>query len=414
MDIKFKIFEGTQAYLHRLEFRGNTRTRDRVLRRNILIGEGSIFNTALVKQSISRVDYLGYIDEVEPDIVPLADPSQIDVTIHLNDTKQTEIQLAGGYSDYEGFYGTLGLSEHNLFGRGQSISISATQGKRTESFKLSFADEWIFDRPYYGSLSVWDTTKDYDYSSQRSRGGSVTVGRGLIWNISTRLGYKYERNRVFDIDETASDEIQNLAGEQVTSSMTSIWIRDTLNDRRDPTKGTYSRYYFEYAGKVFGGDNSFYKTGFSWSFYKPLKKNLVFDFRSEINYAHGLDGQSLPFYERFRMGGPRSIRGYEDNSIGPWDEYSQNLGGNKSLLLSTELLIPIAGPLKTVLFIDAGDVYAKNESMDIRTLRPSTGVEIRFTIPGFYIPLRFIWGYNLDPLVDDDRNDFQFTMGTSF
>ena len=124
--------------------------------------------------------------------------------------------------------------------------------------------------------------------------------------------------------------------------------------------------------------------------YWSLTKKLVFALKGELNIANGMEGDDLPFYERFRLGGPHSIRGYEDYSVGPMDEYGQNLGGNKSLKLSAELQIPIAQPLKLIFFIDAGDSWASEDEINIRTLRPSTGFKVRFFMPGFGVPLRFI------------------------
>ncbi|MBN1355628.1 outer membrane protein assembly factor BamA [bacterium] len=412
VDVTFRIIEGEQAFLHRLEFKGNDRTRDRVLRRNFRLEEGDVFNTAKIKQSISRIQYLGYIDEVVPEIKPLSDPTEVDIVVSLNDSKQTEIQVAGGYSGYEGLYGTLGLSEHNLFGRGQEFNFSLTSGKRRKTFSVSFIDEWILDRPYLGSVSIWDTERDYDYSKRRSRGGSLMGGRALKFNLSSRLGYKWEINTVYDVDEDASEDVIDVEGDQVTSSLTGILIHETLDNRRDPTRGTKTQLTLEFAGGILGGDNHFYKSELAWSYFHPLPKNFVMALYGEITYANGLEGEELPFYERYFLGGPRTVRGYQEQSIGPWDEYGQNLGGNKSLRLSAELHIPIAAPLKAILFADAGDAYFKDDRYDIRSLRPSIGFEVRFYVPGFWIPLRFIWGYNLDPLEDEDRNDFQFTMGT--
>jgi outer membrane protein insertion porin family len=412
VDLFFKIEEGDQTFLHKLEFAGNSRTRDRVLRRNFTVTEGSVFNTAKIKQSIARIQYLGYIDEVTPEIKPQIDPKKVDVVVNLNDSKQTELQLAGGYSAYERFYGMFGISEHNLFGRGQDLNFSNTLGKRRQTFQVSFTDEWLFDRPYYGSVSVWNTVRDYDYSKNRSRGGSLTTGRALGYNFSTRLGYKWEINTVYDVDEDADEDIQTRIGDQITSSVTTSLIYDSLDNRREPSTGSYGLVSFEYAGGAFGGDNDFYKSEMTYTFFKSLPKNLVFSLEGEVNYGDGWNGDDLPFYERFLLGGPNSVRGYRERSIGPWDEFGQNLGGNKALRFCAELHIPIAGPLKTILFIDAGDSYAVNDSIDFRTLRPSTGLEVRFFVPGFWIPLRFIWGYNLDPLENEDVNDFQFAMGT--
>lgn len=414
VDITFKVHEGKQAFLHRLEFHGNSRTRDRVLRRNFAIPEGGVLNTALLKSSIARINYLPYIDEVVPEIVPQIDPTEIDVDITLADNRQTEIQLSGGYSGYNKLYGTLGLSEHNLFGRGQELNVSATAGERSESFRFSFIDEWIMDRPYYGSFGVWSNREEYDYSTQRKRGGSLVGGRSFGNGFSTRLGYTYERNRVYDISDNADEDVQDLEGTQVTSSVTSTWIYNSLNDKLSPSAGMYGSLSLELAGSVMGGDNDFYKARLSLSKYWSLPRKLVFAIKSEMNYADGMSGEDLPFYERFRLGGPHSIRGYEDYSVGPQDEYGQNLGGNKAMEVSAELQVPIAQPLKLIFFLDAGDAWSKEDTIDLRTLRPSTGFEVRFFMPGFGVPLRFIWGYNLDPYEGENRNDFQFSMGTSF
>ncbi|MBN1295202.1 outer membrane protein assembly factor BamA [bacterium] len=414
VNITFNIVEGMQAFLHRLEFKGNNRTRDRVLRRNFAITEGDVFNTALVKTSIARINYLPYIDEVMPEIVPQVDPSQVDVLISLADNRQTEIQLAGGYSGYNELYGTVGLSEHNLFGRGQEINVSATVGKRSESFRFAFIDEWIMDRPYYGSMGIWNTKEEYDYSDQKKRGGSIVGGRSFGRGFSTRLGYTYERNTVYNVSENADDDVKDLEGTQITSSLTSTWIYTSLNDKLDPSTGFYASASVELAGDFLGGENDFYKARMNITRYWSLPRRLIFSLKGELNVADGMNGDDLPFYERFRLGGPHSIRGYEDYSVGPVDEYGQSLGGNKAVEVSAELQVPIAQPLKLVFFLDAGDSWAAEDHIDIRSLRPSTGFEVRFFMPGFGIPLRFIWGYNLDPYENENRNDFQFTMGTSF
>ncbi len=414
VDITFSIIEGKQAFLNRLEFIGNYRTKDRVLRRNFIIPEGRVFNTAQLQSSIGRLQYLAYIDNVVPDIEPQVDPTKIDVMISLSDNRQTEIQLAGGYSGYNKLYGTLGLSEHNLFGRGQELNLSATSGSRSDTVRFSFIDEWVMDRPYYGSISAWNSRERYDNSTQRKQGGSVFVGRGVGSLFSTRLGYTFEHNRIYDISASADENVKMLEGTQITSSLTHLWILNTLNNKLDPTKGWYGTVSFQFAGSILGGDNDFYKTYLSVSKYWSLPRRLVFSLQGRFNYGAGLRGKELPYYELFRLGGPYTVRGYKDYGIGPVGEAGYVLGGNKSLLLSSELQIPIARPLKLVFFIDAGDAWDTKDHVDLRTLRPSTGFEVRFFMPGFGIPLRFIWGYNLDPHENESRNDFQFTMGRMF
>ncbi len=133
-----------------------------------------------------------------------------------------------------------------------------------------------------------------------------------------------------------------------------------------------------------------------------------------MDYANGFSGHALPNFERYFLGGPRTVRGFSEYSIGPKDENGDNEGGNKSLLFNTELIIPIAGPLKTVIFFDAGDAYRVDQPYDLRTLRPGAGVELRFYVPAFYVPLRFIWGFNLDRMENEDASLFEFTLGTFY
>ncbi len=426
VNILFQIEEGEKIYLNRLEFKGNLRTRDKVLRREIPLTEGDVFNTMAFRLGVQKIHFLGYIQDIVPDVQPAAAADELDVVVSVNDTHPTELQLSGGYSSADKLFGTFGISEHNLFGRGQELNFQVTASKIRTTFQLKFSDDWLFDTRTHGSISLWNQDRTYELLKKRSRGGSIFGGRPLFWGIAGRLGYSYELNKIYDRedesdsdidDDNGSDTFDSIYGSQddrtTTSSITQYFFRDRRDNQREPTRGTYNRFSFEYAGGFLGGTNDFYKLEYEASIYIPLGK-LVWLLHAEIDYADGHHNQVLPYFERYFLGGSRTVRGFREDSIGPKDSYGNNLGGNKALLFNTELIIPIAGPLKAVLFFDAGDAYADDASYDLRTMRPGAGVEIRFFVPQFWVPLRFIWGYNLDRYQNEDLTEFQFTLGTFF
>jgi len=412
-DVTWNIREGSQAYLHRLEFKGNNKTRDKVLRRAIGLSENDVFDSMRFRAGMERLNYLGYITDVTPEVEPGPSPEQLDVTVSVNDSRQTEVQLSGGYSSADRLFGTISLSEHNLFGRGQELSLSATSSRLRTTFELSFSDEYLFDSANYGSISIWNTTRRYPVYRRKVIGSTVAVGRPLFERFAGRIAYKYEINRIYDVDEDSIDDLKDELGTSITSGIINYLLRDARDNRREPTRGTYNRLSCEVAGGAFGGDNYFYKAEWESSYYKSFGK-LVFMVHGEVDYADGFSGRDLPNFERYYLGGPRTLRGFQEYSIGPLDENGDNVGGNKALVLNSEFIIPIAGPLKTVLFFDAGDAYRIDQPFDLRTLRTSAGAELRFFVPAFWVPLRFIWGFNLDPYENEDSSIFEFTLGTFY
>ncbi len=271
-DVTWRIREGLEARLHRLEFKGNAKTRDKVLRRAMGMSENDVFDSLRFRNGMSRLNYLGYITDVVPEVDSGPSPTDLDVTVNVNDSRQTEIQLSGGYSSVDKFVGTLSLTEKNLFGRGQEMNLSASTGKYRTSFQLSFSDEYLFDTRNYGSFGLWNTTRQFPVYRRRVVGGSIAVGRPLFGRISGRLGYKYEVNNLFDVDEEKQEDLAEDIGKSRTSSVTQYLLRDTRDNRLEPKRGNYTRFSFEVAGGALGGDNYFYKTEVEHTWYVPLGK----------------------------------------------------------------------------------------------------------------------------------------------
>jgi outer membrane protein insertion porin family len=418
VNIQMQIDEGLVAYVNSIEFEGNTRTRDKVLRRELALYEGDVFKSGLFRYSLSRLQALGYIAELTPDVKPASNSKDLDIAIKLNDTRQTELQLGGGYRSPDGMFGQLSISEHNFMGYGQSLSLSVAASKRIQNYTFQFQEPYLFDTNYSGAISLFrvdQSPTEFRLYREGRTGGRVTVGKSFMRYFSTRLSYGFQ---VTDLSDFRADEtnanLLDFAGTSSTSSLILSSSRNSLNNRRDPTRGSSSYIEAELAGFVLGGENNYYKIEAQSVHYFPVTDKLTYAVRGRIGYAGSFRGHELPFFERFRLGGERSVRGFGNYSIGPLNESGNNLGGNKELLINQELIVPLADPLRVVLFLDAANVYSDKAGFDVTNLRSSAGVEVRFFIPQFWVPIRFIWGWKLDRKGDEQPSDFTFSIGTTF
>jgi outer membrane protein insertion porin family len=418
VDIHFVITEDQVAYVHRIEFQGNTRTRDKVLRRELALYEGDVFKSGLFKYGISRLQALGYVTEVSPDVKPTEDRRELDINVKLNDTRQTELQLGGGFRNPDGFFGTLSVSEHNFLGYGQELNLSVAASKQIQNYDFSFSEPYLFDTNYSGAVSVFRVEQAptaFRPYRERQTGGRVTLGKYLLRSVQARVSYGFQVTKLSEFD--VNEDNQNLlefAGTSSTSSLVLSASRNSLNNRRDPTQGNSSYVSAELAGFTLGGDNNYFKLEAQTVQYFALGSKLTYAVRGRIGYAGSFLGYDLPFFERFRLGGERSLRGFQNYSVGPLNQNLDNLGGNKEFLINQELVVPLADPLRVVLFMDTGNVFSEQEGYDLTDLRSSAGVEVRFFIPQFWVPIRFIWGWKLNKKVNEDPSDFTFSIGTTF
>ncbi len=418
VDIEFTVSEDRVAYVRSIEFEGNTRTRDKVLRRELRILEGDVFKSSLFRYSLSRIQALGYITELVPDVQPTENRRDLDIKIKLNDTRQTEFQFGGGFRSVDGFFGTLSIAERNFLGYGQNVSLSVSASQRSQNYDFSFSEPYLFDSRYAVGANLFRFERSpttYRNFREKRTGARLTFGRHLFERFQARMSYGYQVTSLSEFDSNEANlNLLELEGISSTSSVTFSASRNTLNNARDPSLGSSTYLSTELAGYVLGGDNNYFKVQAQTVRYFPVAGKLTFAIRARAGYAGSFRGHSLPFFERYRLGGERSIRGFENYSVGPLNQNGDNLGGNKELLLNTEFIVPIADPLRLVLFFDAGNVYSEDEPYDLVDMRKSAGIEVRFFIPQFWVPIRFIWGWKLDKKDNEDPSDFTFSIGTTF
>jgi outer membrane protein insertion porin family len=411
VNVTFNIIEGDLVYLNRLEFRGNTFTKDKVIRREMLMREGDRFSLALFKDSILRMSQLGLVEPVgEPEIKPNPeDPNKMDVIMNIKELQRNNIQFSAGYSGYEGTFIALSYSTVNFLGAGEKLELMLQHGKRIKNYMFGFSEPYFLDQPVSLGFNIYNRNVIYPYLfDQKAKGINFTTGGRIKGYLRGNLTYAYEY-----IDITADEGSYYAAwgGGYAVSSITPSLYRSTVNSPLTPTRGSLYSVSSKFAGGFLGGQLNFIKPRFEWTFYHPLVLNHVIGFHIEYQFIKVFGDSNIPVWEKFFLGGERSIRGYEIYSIRGDD----NTGGEKSLVFNAEYIIPMGGPLYAIFFYDLGNAFGRDQKIGFNNLYSSTGLEMRIFVPALRVPFRLIFSYNnRKPRADDSNFAFRFAIGTTF
>lgn len=443
IDIPIQVEENGQFFINRIEFTGNNYTRDKVIRRELLVQEGELLRVTRFRDSIDRIYRLGFFDDLKPNIVPTeGKENRADITIDVKENKRNEIRVGGGYSEFEGFFGNVVFSTKNLFGTGKIFTVNIQSGSRYDNYGLEILEPYFLDRPISLGFSLYKTRANYYDTTiynyiQETTGGSLTGGFNIYHDFKGLLTYAYQVvNITAPPGSTAVDPVleQIFPGytlqqnDRTESRMIPQLIRSTINNPNDPTRGTRLLVTNIVTGGIFGGEVNYYKPSITWTQYiRGLSKKHYFAYNIETAYGTGFGGQLLPYYERYYLGGERSIRGYDSRFVSPVQINPTNkqpflAGGNKSFVANVEYVIPIGGPLKFATFLDYGNAFLENQSINFTDMRGSTGFELRFLAPFLSTPFRFIYAYNfnrgdlmlLPQTYQPKRTLFRFSVGTTF
>ena len=433
-DIEIKISEGDQYRVGRMEFEGNTRTRDKVLRREFRIQEGTLLNMGAIKGSLFKVNQLGYFKLNEEDPITFenfdTEKKTVDVKVKGAESDRTELQVGAGWSETYGFFGQLSVRTQNFLGRGETVGLSFQSGRYQDEYGLSYYIPWWLDRPQSIGLQLFKSDLNYSQyttqqSERRSEGAVLTYGRnfGLFGSGSISYTRSESQDRLFytgplDVIVEQTYDISN-------SSIQPVYTFDSRDSRLETTRGWNLVGSLEYAGGFLGGDNYFWRPEVHLSRFQPLTNTPIKTLLA-LNLEAGLvspfDGREVVPLERYYMGGENSIRGFQFRSIYVTDEVTglpvlqdgYFKGGDKFIQMNVELQVLIGGPFRVILFADGGNVYDDDQSIDISRLRTSAGGELRIFVPIFGAPLRFIYSSNLDPQPLDRFESFQFSIGATF
>jgi len=439
VNISFNIYEGDVVYLHRLEIRGNTYTKDKVIRRELLLREGDRFSLALFKDSLLRMKQLGLVElEKDPDIRPKPDdPTQMDVTLYVKELQRNNIQFTAGYSGYYGTFVALSYETVNFMGAGENLSLMFQYGKNLKNYSFGFTEPYIFDRPLSLGFSIYNRYMIYPgLFNQKTKGINLQFSARVkgYWRANLVYGFDYidvslpsEEDQYYFYDPYFYGSYYSGypryypggymygLGSYHMSSISGTVYRSTVDSPLTPSRGTLYLIGTKFAGSFLGGDISLLKPRFEFTHYQPLFRNQTLGFHLEYSFIKRIGDSQVPFWERFFLGGEMSIRGYDIYSIGPRGESGTNIGGEKSIVCNAEYIIKVGGPLYTILFFDIGNAYAPNQKVNIHNLYSSTGLEFRIFVPALRVPFRLIFAYNSPKLPYEDSNfNFRFAIGTTF
>lgn len=442
VNLTYFVEPGKKVYVRRINFIGNYKTNDEVLRREMRLMEGAELSNSKLERSKVRLQRLAYIEEVnvDKDPVPGTD-DMVDVNITVSERLSGSFNIGAGYSQNQGFVFNMGLQMENLFGTGQQLAINFNNDQANTVYNVSFTDPYYtidgISRTFNFSYRQRDAAEeDINNFLSNSFGASVIYGVPLTEYDSIRLGFGYEHTEIIrgSYDSTSQDVRDFLAGEYGENpdaagfntqaiidalTLTASYTHDTRNRTVFATDGSQQSVVLDMTAP--GSDLEYYKLTYRTQFHFNLVDELTFLLKTDLAYGDGYgDTDALPLFERFFAGGLRTVRGFENNSLGPQDAQTLDpRGGDIRTVAGAELVFPqpfMEKPPRSVrwsLFYDIGNVYLKDEGgFDQDELRSSAGLSFIWLAP--IGPLRFSWARPIESQDGDQTERFQFSIGSFF
>jgi outer membrane protein insertion porin family len=425
VDVSFSVRENSVIYVGNIRVSDLVSTKDKVIRREILVRPGDILARSKVLRSIERIYNLGFVDSVEPRFFPTESSNIMDVVFSVNEGKAGTINAGIGYSSLGHFLGTIQIQHMNILGLGQKLNLLWELDKRS-TFVIDWVNPWIFDKNVSLALSAFSIEKTRGYGkvtkayNEDRVGFSINVCPTLSDCINFLFGYRFEHVKLSKIDK--EDIYIPSLDEKSKYKVSSVFARCVYDSRDyvfDPSKGSKQLLSMQLASDLFGGDVNFVKGTISSSLFFPTFWKFVLTFNAEVDTIASFgDKGDVPIYERFYSGGVDSVRGYEYRTeIGP------KCGGKVRGGVNVEYKFPIVAKkgrtiLQGALFCDIGGAWKNFKSVNLslgrhrRNLRSGVGFSIRIVTPVF--PLRFDWGFGLNHKKDEKLHQSYVNIGSAF
>ncbi len=411
--IDYHIRKGPQISFEKILISGNRKTRDKVIRRELRVYEQELFSGKRLKRSIRNLYRLDYFEDVKVQTVKGSAEDRIVLKIDVKEKSTGMFSIGAGYSSEDEFFAMGEITQRNLFGRGQVLSLQAHVGGTSDRYNLSFTEPWLFDIPLSARTDVYRWIKDYDTYDKDATGGGLRFGYPL-WSDYLRfiIGYAYEVATIEDIEEDAPPSIKEFEGTNTQSSVSAEIRWDSRNRIFNPTEGSEHSVSVEYAG--FGGDIAFTKYIGQTGWYFPVYKGTVGFLHAKAGYVRENSEGRLPDWERFYLGGISSLRGFKSRTVSPTDENGIKIGGDKFVQFNAEYLVPLFPDMGIygVAFFDTGNAYNNDENIDLSNMRESAGLGFRWFSP--VGPIRLEYGLVLDRLEGESSGRWEFSMSTGF
>ena len=413
VDVNIEVDRGRKVYVGEITVIGNTRTLDNVIRREFRLKEGELFDSVKLKRSKQRINNLQFFEDVKIDTRRGKEPDLVEIITTVTERQTGSINVGAGFSSNENLIFNAGISQNNFMGTGRRVVFSTNLSSRRSDYNLSLTDPRLFDTELSGGVDAFNTeTNFWSYMAKRT-GGGVRIGKSLSEYDWLGLNYNYADTEISDV-KVATSSLKN--ENRVTSRISPSFIRDTRDNFMNPSSGSRHVVRLDLAGL---GGTKFHKASYEGSHYWPIIGKLVGMVHGEISWADGYAADSLPAFERYYMGGPNSLRGYQIRNVGPKDSLGNPLGGNQSLLLNLELQYPFTKGLRGFAFYDRGQLYGGGDdtsttttTWDLAKMRDSIGAGVRFLSP--FGPIGMAYGVKLDKATGEKSGEFHFSAGNSF
>jgi outer membrane protein insertion porin family len=474
VDLTFEIERGNKVFFERINVRGNDKTRDKVIRREMKISEGELYSQTSLDVSRRRIEALGFFETVNISTKRGSSDEFIEVNVEVSERPTGTFQIGAGFSSVESFIAQAQISQNNLFGRGQTLTLQAQVSGLRQLFLLRFVEPYLLDTDWTFAFDLFNQSRAFGGFTRDATGGNLTWGYPLSWEARVFLTYKLEQvgvstnqgllNLGSSSGSIEAESVANLFRDGWTSSLRASISYDSRNNRLFPTDGWHLNGFFEVADGYFGAaaftskDNQYFRYGGFGRHYRPLWGPFVLKLNGEIGVTVNPESEGVPITERYIIGGIYDVRGYAPRSLGPRMVFpgivdpsgselrALILGGNLQIIGNAEIEFPLFERvgISGVVFMDVGNAFnlegrycssasrtaeAISPKFDpcflqrfpdslLQGLRRSVGFGFRWFSP--IGPLRFEWGIPLDRqerLPEGGSEEglvFEFTIGNFF
>ena len=460
VDLTFEIEKKKRVAYERIQVVGNTKTRDKIIRRELQVAEGELYNATKMNKSRDRLKRTGYFKEVEFTTSRGSTDDKINLEIKTEEAPTGAITFGIGYSTLESVVGSVSVSDRNLFGLGYQAALRFSLGFETQNFRLSLTDPYFLGYPYAVGTDLYHEQVEYfDTYHYKITGGDIRFGKELTDILRMDLTYKYETVDVYDVAPEASFFIQDQKGKTTTSAISISPTIDTRDDYFNPRRGGKHSLLIQNAGGPLGGDSYFVKVAGQTSWFFPLPLGMTLNLRGQVGAIFPYGGtvtqtltqfqrdpadptktipvtflyekDRVPIYEKFFVGGINTIRGFEYGMAGPVDQNQEPIGAKYMAVFNSEVIFPLAREigLKGALFFDIGRGWGVDKPNIISATTPGAvpftkvstrgiafgaGPGIRWFSP--FGPIHIDIGFNLSPKKDRGEKTYviEFTGGTVY
>ena len=415
VSLSIDIDKGKKVYVGKINMLGNIKTKDNVIRREFRLKEGQLFDGTKLKRSKQRINNLNFFEDVKIDTKRGESPELIDILATVTEKPTGTFTVGAGFSNVENLIFTTSIAQNNLFGNGHRVNLTASLSSIRTNFNLGLTEPRLFDSEILLGIDAFNQDQNFLSFNSLTSGAGFRFGKNISEYENLGIGYRFENVEVSGVSAAnATTFLRNQT--RTTSRVSPTYVYDSRDNFLNPSQGWRHMLRFDLAGL---GGLKFTRSRYDITYYRPLLGKLVGAGHARVNFAEGYDGDTLPVFERYFMGGPTTLRGFTIQDIGPKDLTGNPVGGSKALLLNLELQYPFTKSIRGFVFYDRGNVYGNGPIMttttknfDLAEMRHSIGAGFRFISP--FGPMGFAYGVKLDPRTGEEIGQFHFSAGSAF